>query len=443
MLHTDYNPILDDGAPTSTAEMMSATRFADLLEATFELEAATTKYSRGWGPNCSDSILTLGCWRMVTNDQNGKATALMFDVFAGNGSVIFGLDVKRYCDNININNQNILRRLRPEDKTEKLFHTYITADGSGNDRLRIELLPHLKTQACNYMSKNTVGKEKVLETKIDRVTYASKNEYRQLLRAAGIRNEQLEMSHDRCVDNCDICTSSGRPHNKWKISISYINQAFNEKIQVDFLVAYICREKFVILNIVDMVTTYGEREIVANRSAETTQMKLEKLWIFRHGSARRFSADPEFCRPVLKNFLQRHGIQIVDRPSRSSNKNGVVERNNRVFKNILERIQRENTAATPAPLMQCASSFPNMFHDNKLLSSFQLSRGYTPSIAGLPSSRPTETYWTPTLKSWLPGQSKNHSRAIHPVLPQKMCTKKERPSLCIITLQNKMTLPDG
>lgn len=96
--------------------------------------------------------------------------------------------------------------------------------------LRFELLSHPKTQACNYRSKNTIGKEKVLATKIHWVTHASEIEIRQVLSDSGIRNDQLEMSHGGCVDNCDICASSGCPQYEQRISISHVNQASNEKI---------------------------------------------------------------------------------------------------------------------------------------------------------------------------------------------------------------------
>lgn len=146
MLQTDSSPILGDGAPISTAGMVSTTRLADLLEITFELEPATARNSRGWGPNCLDATLILACWRMITNNKNGKPTMFKFDISESQAPVIIGLDVKRYCDNININCEHTLCMLRPENKTEKLFNTYISVDDCKNDKLRIELLPHSKTR---------------------------------------------------------------------------------------------------------------------------------------------------------------------------------------------------------------------------------------------------------------------------------------------------------
>jgi len=87
-----------------------------------------------------------------------------------------------------------------------------------------------------------------------------------------------------------------------------------------------------------------------------------------------FSADPEFCRPFFKKFLEGHNITVNERPSRSSAKNGKVERNNGVLKNVLSRIIKERTDAS------------HLFHGSTVLSSFQLAQGYAPSIAGISKS---------------------------------------------------------
>lgn len=84
-----------------------------------------------------------------------------------------------------------------------------------------------------------------------------------------------------------------------------------------------------------------------------------------------------------------HDIDLKIRPSRSSSKNGTVERNNGTFKRVLDRLQLEQTIASPATLVARASFFTNIFHGSAVLSSFQLARGYQPSILGIPSSLAT------------------------------------------------------
>lgn len=113
---------------------------------------------------------------------------------------------------------------------------------------------------------------------------------------------------------------------------------------------------------------------------------IETEWLYHHGAPKSFSADPEFCRPIFEKFLISHKVTLKPRPSRSSAKNGHVERNNGVFKTILSRLSKEVTASSPAMLVARASFMSSMFHGNAILSAFQLARGYSPSILGVPSS---------------------------------------------------------
>lgn len=91
--------------------------------------------------------------------------------------------------------------------------------------------------------------------------------------------------------------------NKRKILLTHISEAFYEEIQEYFTVVHIQIEKFKIINIVDTAASCDEHKIVSDQSAKTMKTIIEKLWIFRHGCLKRFSADPGFCRPVLKGYL--------------------------------------------------------------------------------------------------------------------------------------------
>lgn len=154
---------------------------------------------------------------------------------------------------------------------------------------------------------------------------------------------------------------------------------------------YIMGEKVEVLNIVDTGTRYGEGVMASGRSAEQMTSMAEISWLSRHGAPKEFSADPEFCKPFLMRFLLSNNVTLNPRPSRSSSMNGIVERNNGVFKNILARLEKETTEASPSVIFSTASLMSNMLHGNKDMSSFQLARGYSPSITGIPSTVvPTE-----------------------------------------------------
>lgn len=137
------------------------------------------------------------------------------------------------------------------------------------------------------------------------------------------------------------------------------------------------------LHIVDMGTNYGELVTSESRDANNMARQIETEWICHHGAPVRFSADPEIFRPVMTKFLSSHNIVSFPRPSRSSSKNGTVERNNGVFKEILNIISRENTTANEHSLISSTSLLCDIFHGNSIMSAFQLAKGYVPSIFGM------------------------------------------------------------
>lgn len=102
-------------------------------------------------------------------------------------------------------------------------------------------------------------------------------------------------------------------------------------------------------------------------------------------------SDPEFCKPSFGRFINSHDIPLHARTSSSSPKHGVVERNNGTFKLVLCELAMEITDASTDTLVARASFMSNLFHGNAVMSSFQLPRGYTQSVAGVTSSKLAES----------------------------------------------------
>lgn len=130
--------------------------------------------------------------------------------------------------------------------------------------------------------------------------------------------------------------------------------------------------------------------IASSRTSEAMTSLIEKHWIYNHGAPQVISADPEFCTQQMQNFLVPYAISLNARPARSSNKNGIVERKKGVFKTILKRLDKEQTTASAATIVASASFLTNMFHGSKILSAFQLARGFAPSILVIPNSMVTK-----------------------------------------------------
>lgn len=408
-LRPDLNPILDEGAPTSTGGLLNATQLCDRLGIDMHLEAPQEVYRHGWGHEGSNAKDIIYTWRLTVNDIYEKPTTFSFDLVDGYSPLIVGLDLKQHSDTINRCKRKHIIFQRPYDTSPRTFYTYLSQDEGNNDRLRLNLIAHKNSTYKSLLGRKGKHIDANAIKKIHRFTHATAKEMKSILTDAGIQDKHIHDICDRVYDSCDICASSGTPSHKKKISLNNVNRAFNDSIQADFVTVYIKGEKFEVLNVIDTGTNYGERVIVPAKNAQIMMNKIEEEWIYHHGAPKFFSADPEFCRSNMQKFLHSHSIELQARPSRSSSKNGKVERNNGLFKNILSRITKETTRASSNTLVARASFLTNMFHGNSILSSFQLARGYSPSILGIPNSRVT----TEILNAY---KRTSANRAIHRLL---------------------------
>lgn len=61
-----------------------------------------------------------------------------------------------------------------------------------------------------------------------------------------------------------------------------------------------------------------------------------------------------------------------------------MERNNGVFKSVVERLQKGDEKSSPEKIIERALQLKNIIKASKILNAFQLARGYAPSIFGFP-----------------------------------------------------------
>lgn len=382
----DPNPILDEGAPRSIGGMNNAMRLCDVLGYKFEVDAPREDYWHGWGDQAADLRPVQCTWTLTVNDENGKPTAIPFDLIEGNAPLIVGLDLKRHADTVNRSSTTFVTFQRPTDTSERRFRTYLSKDSTGNERIRLAIVPITRTHMRSLMMTGRPRDTLTLVKKMHRLTHPTAKEMERILRDAGHPQQGLTGICHKVHDACELCVSSGQPAPTRKISLTHVNEGFNSSVQADFVMVYIAEQKHVVLNVIDAGTNYGEREIVESRNTRTMKSSLEKNWLYRHGAPDRFSADSEFTTAQLRAFLESHGTEVLPRPTRSSAKNGKVERNNGLFKSILARLSKERTEATPHMLVARASFMANLFHGNSVLSAFQLARGYSPAVLGIRSS---------------------------------------------------------
>lgn len=199
-------------------------------------------------------------------------------------------------------------------------------------------MPRNHTSIESMMANISSRHELNLSKRVHRFGHASAKDMKDIMASRGMDAERVSTVCETVYEACAICTATGRQANKKKVSTTHVNKAFNEEVQVDFVYVRIHGERFEALNIVDLGTRYGERSITIARTTDNIRA-FETQWFYIHGATRRISADHEFCLPVLHKYLKAHGIELRARPSRSSSKCGRVERNNGVFKNVVERLQ--------------------------------------------------------------------------------------------------------
>lgn len=334
--------------------------------------------------------MTICSWKITLHDLNGKPTSFTFDLVPGKSPLILGQEIREHCNTFNLASKRYIEMRRPYDDDYRYLYTYLVPS---DRRLRLDIAPHpLSSKQTLLGNIHTSAKRQPIAfcKRVHRYTHATADEMKLLCTEANMLNSNLEAAIEQVCNACDVCAKNGRPAPTKKISITHVNQAFNVEIQIDFFFPVIRNSKRTIMNITDTGTSYSELVICNSRDAQSMIHVIETSWIYRHGAPDAISADDEFNCEALRQFLNVHNVQFKPRPTRRHNKTGIVERKNATLKTIIARLDDEKSNVSVNSLVERASFLSNMFSGNKILSSFQLVRGYKPSVIGLPRSLVTE-----------------------------------------------------
>lgn len=322
----DPNPIIDEGAPTSTGGMRNGAALCDQMDIAFQVDKPRASYLHGWGDKCADAKTIGFSWSTTIMGANNWPETLTLDLVDGESPLILGMDVRQYSDTCNQMYPSTIAFKRPHDKRVYTLYTYIANDETGNKRLRLGIVAHGQSTVSSLMANTQPRSELLTVKRLHRFGHGTAHEVREFLKDANLDQDKVSEACDKVYAACPICAATGIPAFRKKVSLSHVNEAFYEEIQVEFLYASINGTKRIILNIVDVGTRYGERILSPSRDTEQIRIALAKSWIYRHGSPRKLSANHEFCRTSLSKYLRTHNIQLEPRPSRSSSKSGNVER---------------------------------------------------------------------------------------------------------------------
>lgn len=93
-LPPDFNPILHEMAPTSTAGIDNALKLADALGLSFKPQSASYPYFTGWGNQGANPKKVIYHWTLTVNDINPIPTEFSYDIRPGSSPIILGFDQK-------------------------------------------------------------------------------------------------------------------------------------------------------------------------------------------------------------------------------------------------------------------------------------------------------------------------------------------------------------
>lgn len=140
----------------------------------------------------------------------------------------------------------------------KVFFTYIETDPHENERLCSELTAHEKTTRHTPLFRKGPNIGLIGIKTLHRYTHAFVSELLKLLHDADLADEKTGSLCSKVATACDICAQIGKPIPKKMVSLTNLNEAFNESLQADFLVTYIQGVKYFFLNIICAGTNCGE-----------------------------------------------------------------------------------------------------------------------------------------------------------------------------------------
>lgn len=193
--------------------------------------------------------------------------------------------------------------------------------------VRIDVAPHLLATVGTLLGNiHTTARRAPMAfcKRVHRYTHAHPTELRELCEDAGILDKNLDDLISQVSAACEICNKNGRPHPSRKVSLTHVNEAFNEEIQLDFL--FIKHKDVTVLFITDAGTGYSELALVESLHVAVFTREIERSWVRRHGAPRALSADDEYHNNPTMAYLRTHGICFKPRPARRHNKTGIVER---------------------------------------------------------------------------------------------------------------------
>ena len=418
----DPNPILDQGCPRSVGGLESARNLCNLLGIPLKLDPLDfTPFLHGYGERCSDAKITIGVWRLPITDQDGVSTTIPFYIVPGRRILLLGNEV---CSRSNI--------LGPRDLIEipsgvlsddcHMLSTYSESVGPKETNWKSMYLSVVPSKVAFFRTclvfhayvsnpssirdrlKSKVAARK-FAVKLHTYSHLRAEDMRTLCERAGVFSKILDDELKRAVQLCRSCKGTGRPLQNRSIAIRKVLSTFNSHVQLDFF--YITEMgNAPVLHLVDTSSGFSATAIVPSRDIDVAARTIEKIWVNIHGAPAKLAGDPEFVNQKFIKRMERFSSAVEPRPARRHQKIGVVERKHTVVRTLTQRILKDvefvnnallgidpanqDPAELNTQILSRATYLSNILYGGREMSSFEMVRGYGPSIAGLPQSPVTD-----------------------------------------------------
>lgn len=349
-------------------------------------------------------------WCCKVTDLHGREVEFEFDIICGDAPLLIGLDYDKLADTRSIDH--------PSTWTVKLggkhfeFGIYLSRDAGGNYRRFVEFRAKPQTLlALLSRSRRMQGVYKMAELHPERLalrlhgwSHFTLDQMRRLAKQADVLTPQVDHELQKIVRRCDSCPLTGSNVSSAglrRVSLTKnLHPQGNRLVEIDHVSHVLSSSPAVreqlCLSMACNSTGYGETPPVASKSLPVAVATIEQVWILRHGAPEMLAGDPGLGGRVMSAFCEQHSIVWEPRPPRRHNAIGVVERRNGVMRLVLERLVSGNDSllqrdrVSDALLLERGNFLANLILGDQTLSSFQLLKGYQPSLVGLPPTMLSE-----------------------------------------------------
>lgn len=155
-----------------------------------------------------------------------------FDRSESDDPLVISMDVKEFADTLNRGDEKLVITERPTDINPRVMPTYIGFDGEDMGlRLLIATHPEILRKSRSMLTssmRNARRAGRTLAKRIHRYSHGTIHEIESMCRDAGILDEPLRDAIKDTVKACDICSKSWQPAHSRKISLTHVNEEFNQ-----------------------------------------------------------------------------------------------------------------------------------------------------------------------------------------------------------------------